>query len=60
MTSTHRELITATGPFATLGIGRSLAQERESANGLRSQVDTISWYYELQGSGLTVVLIPST
>ena len=59
MTSTHREFITATGAFATLGTGRSLAQERESANGLRRQVDTISWYYELQGSGPTVVLIPS-
>jgi len=29
------------------------------ANGLRRQVDTIDWYYELRGSGPTIVLIPS-
>src|SRR5262245_26160613 len=61
MTSNRRQFIAASaiGVLGTLGYRFSAAQQSVSPIAFRRRVDAIDWYYELQGRGPTVVLIPS-
>jgi pimeloyl-ACP methyl ester carboxylesterase len=61
MTSNRRQFMAASAVsvLGTLGYRMSGAQQSNSPIAFQRQVDSISWYCELRGSGAPVVLIPS-
>ena len=61
MASNRRQFMAASamGVLGMLGDRFSAAQQSVSPIAFRKKVDSIDWYYELQGQGSTVVLIPS-
>ena len=67
MKPSRRRFMTASflGSLGLIARSPSSAQSRPRTDtataeiGLRRQVDSISWYYELRGRGPTIVLIPS-
>ena len=51
--------IIARSPWLTASQSTSRTDAPTGEVGMRRQIDSISWYYELRGRGPTVVLIPS-